>query len=174
MILTLKVISIILTAAIVLAALLVAIEVRRLNDKLVRDFVGPLRKRKHPVKSAATPKTAPAPTPPKTVARLQELWQEIALKLDEATPEALQLGVLNLDAAIDNLLKERGFGGETMRERLQDAERSGVERIETLWQAHRVRNRLAHEPGSISVAELRETIGWYGVILRAWHIVVEK
>lgn len=56
----------------------------------------------------------------------------------------LQLAVFEADKLLDHALKNRGFGGETMGERLKSANRAFMN-TNAVWDAHKLRNRLAHE-----------------------------
>lgn len=55
-----------------------------------------------------------------------------------------QLAVMNADKLLDRALKERGFKGQTMGERMVSAGRVFTKR-DSVWAAHKLRNRLAHE-----------------------------
>jgi hypothetical protein len=56
----------------------------------------------------------------------------------------LQLAVFEADKLLDHALKNRGFGGDTMGERLKSANRAFMN-TNAVWDAHKLRNRLAHE-----------------------------
>jgi hypothetical protein len=56
----------------------------------------------------------------------------------------LQLAIFEADKLLDHALKNRGYPGETMGERLKSA-RSSFMNNDAVWQAHKLRNRLAHE-----------------------------
>ena len=55
-----------------------------------------------------------------------------------------QLAVMEADKLLDKALTERHFAGETMGERLKSAKGSFMKN-DAVWQAHKLRNRLAHE-----------------------------
>lgn len=55
-----------------------------------------------------------------------------------------QLAVMNADKLLDRALKERGYKGSTMGERMVSASRSLTKR-DAVWAAHKLRNKLAHE-----------------------------
>jgi hypothetical protein len=57
---------------------------------------------------------------------------------------ALHMAVLNADKLFDNALKERGYKGDTMGERLKRATRQ-LNNANAIWAAHKLRNRIAHE-----------------------------
>jgi hypothetical protein len=56
----------------------------------------------------------------------------------------LQLAVLEADKLLDHALKHRGYAGQTMGDRLKSA-RGSFMNNDAVWQAHKLRNRLAHE-----------------------------
>jgi hypothetical protein len=56
----------------------------------------------------------------------------------------LQLAVLEADKLLDHALKHRGYPGQTMGDRLKSA-RGSFMNNDAVWQAHKLRNRLAHE-----------------------------
>ncbi len=75
--------------------------------------------------------------------RVKCLAIEQQLKKDE--PSTYQISVLNADKLVDQVLRDCGYKGETMGERL----RSSVEKYSDrngIWTAHKLRNRIAHEP----------------------------
>lgn len=67
---------------------------------------------------------------------------ESQLKRDEAS--SYQLSVLNADKLLDKALKERGFRGETMGERMKAAKETWSN-ANNVWGAHKLRNQIAHE-----------------------------
>lgn len=56
----------------------------------------------------------------------------------------LQLAIFEADKLLDHALKNRGYPGETMGERLKAA-RGSFMNNDAVWHAHKLRNRLAHE-----------------------------
>lgn len=56
----------------------------------------------------------------------------------------VQFSILEADKLVDAALKQSGFGGKTMGERLKDA-RNTLSDNDGIWKAHKLRNRLAHE-----------------------------
>ncbi len=51
-----------------------------------------------------------------------------------------QVAIMQADKLLDQALKQRGFAGETMGDRLKSAHAG-----DKVWAAHKVRNRIAHE-----------------------------
>lgn len=55
-----------------------------------------------------------------------------------------QLAIFEADKLLDLALKQLNYGGQTMGERLKDAHGT-FSNVESVWAAHKLRNRLAHE-----------------------------
>ncbi len=55
-----------------------------------------------------------------------------------------QVAVMEADKLLDHALKARGFAGTTMGERLKSAGKAFMN-TNAVWDAHKLRNRLAHE-----------------------------
>ncbi|HKX23892.1 MAG TPA: hypothetical protein VJM46_01520 [Candidatus Saccharimonadales bacterium] len=51
-----------------------------------------------------------------------------------------QVAIIQADKLLDQALKERGFSGETMGDRLKSSHAG-----DKVWAAHKIRNRIAHE-----------------------------
>lgn len=69
----------------------------------------------------------------------QDRWNKIeqVQKMGEA---GWQVAIIQADKLLDLALKQRGFSGETMGDRLKSAHAG-----DRVWAAHKVRNRIAHE-----------------------------
>lgn len=79
----------------------------------------------------------------------QQQWLTIqqSVKDDHGS---MQLAILNADKLLDKALRERGFAGETMGERMKAAgQGKQFTQPHGVWDAHKLRNRIAHEEVSI-------------------------
>jgi len=74
--------------------------------------------------------------------RVKCLAIEQQFKKDE--PSSYHLAVLNADKLLDQVLKELGYKGQTMGERLKSATPKFSNRND-VWSAHKLRNMIAHE-----------------------------
>ena len=72
-------------------------------------------------------------------------WLSIEQSLARDNEASYQLAVLNADKLLDHALREKGFKGQTMGDRLKAAIDSLPHRND-IWTAHKLRNQLAHEP----------------------------
>lgn len=75
--------------------------------------------------------------------RTKWLGIENQLKRDEES--SYHLCILNADKLLDQALRERGYKGDTMGERMKNAKDSWSN-ANAVWTAHKLRNQIAHEP----------------------------
>lgn len=95
--------------------------------------------------SHAAPHGAPA-APTRNPLVLKH-WTDIVRRANTGTPENLRWAMMEADALVDLVLKERQLPGETMADRLANFRREDSKHIDKLWDAHRLRNEIAHTPG---------------------------
>ncbi len=72
-------------------------------------------------------------------------WLAIEQQLNRDNVASYSLAVLNADKLLDQALKARGLKGETMADRLKSGKSLFTNR-NNVWSAHKLRNRIAHEP----------------------------
>ena len=73
-------------------------------------------------------------------------WQAILDKGSSPNPSDWKLAVIEADSLMDDLLKRIGYPGETMGERLKYVDSSKLAAINDVWEAHKIRNIIAHDP----------------------------
>ena len=72
-------------------------------------------------------------------------WLHVERSLTKDQPSSYHLSVLNGDKLLDHALKEAGYKGQTMGERLKGAT-AALSNRNAVWSAHKLRNQIAHEP----------------------------
>lgn len=85
---------------------------------------------------------------PRRAARLDQEyfrnhWMELLARVK--SPEGMLLAVIDADKLLDEALRKHHFKGKTMGERLVSAQRI-LNDNDAVWYAHKLRNRLVHEP----------------------------
>jgi hypothetical protein len=71
-------------------------------------------------------------------------WQELQKLLKDSS--TWPLAVIDADKLLDQALKDRGYKGKTMGERLVAAQRD-IKYNDDVWFGHKLRNKLVHENG---------------------------
>lgn len=71
-------------------------------------------------------------------------WEEIMIKTESESEEDWKMSIIKADALLDTMLKRRGLPGETIKERLKAISQENILDLDNIWEAHRVRNEIAH------------------------------
>ena len=84
---------------------------------------------------------------PKTldVDKYRSRWLSIETQLKRDDQHSHTVCVLNADKLLDQALRDRGVSGKTMAERMKQYQGKWTNG-NGIWAAHKVRNKLAHEP----------------------------
>lgn len=90
-----------------------------------------------------------------------------------ATQNGLEwrLAILEADNLLSDLLKTLPYTGETVGEKLTNADRKKFTTLEDAWEAHKVRNKIAHEGSEykLSEHEARKVIGLYKNVFQEFN-----
>lgn len=75
--------------------------------------------------------------------------------------------LLEAESILDHALRDCGYGG-TFGEKLQHLQRV-LPNVDAVWQAHKLRNRIAHEPGThLSEEEVQRAIATFARVLKTF------
>ncbi|PIR69669.1 MAG: hypothetical protein COU47_02065 [Candidatus Niyogibacteria bacterium CG10_big_fil_rev_8_21_14_0_10_46_36] len=86
-------------------------------------------------------------------------WENVEKRMQSNHPSDWKLAVIEADSIMDDLLKRMGYEGITMGDRLKQIEPSDFESLQAVWKAHKLRNRIAHEPETaVTKSEAEYTI----------------
>lgn len=79
---------------------------------------------------------------------LTKKWQSVLDKLEKDDENSHKLAVIEADKIFDDILKRIGYQGEDMGERLKQLTPAQTANLDEVWQAHKLRNQIVHEPDS--------------------------
>ena len=92
----------------------------------------------------------------------QEAWQGVLTHLNANNESDWKLAIIEADKLAGNLLIQKGFKGESMAERLAGLEKDELRSLDLLWEAHKIRNRIAHKTGfKLSHQEATRAVSYY-------------
>lgn len=84
--------------------------------------------------------------PAEAVSAYDIRWAEIKKHVSSFTEAEWKLAVIEADKFVDDVLKTGGYPGESMGERLMLIEPGQLLSLQNLWDAHKLRNLLVHDP----------------------------
>ena len=107
------------------------------------------------------------------VPRTQLRWDRITSEINSDNEQHWRLAILEADIMLNELLDTLGYRGETMADKMRTVERADFNSIDLAWEAHRARNRIAHESSEvpISAREARRVIDLYTKVFREFQFV---
>jgi hypothetical protein len=78
-------------------------------------------------------------------------------------PNDWKLAIIEADIILDDVLKQQGYAGNSLGERLKSISPSQLESLQDAWEAHKVRNKIAHEGADFVLTKrmAQETITKY-------------
>lgn len=74
-----------------------------------------------------------------------EEWQKILARGSSDGENDRKLALIAADSLIEKILALAGYSGENLGEKLKNIEPSDLDSLQDLWEAHKIRNRIAHE-----------------------------
>jgi len=74
-----------------------------------------------------------------------EEWQKILQKGASENESERKFAIIAADTLIERILELAGYKGENLGERLKKVEKGDLDSLDALWEAHKIRNRIAHE-----------------------------
>jgi hypothetical protein len=70
---------------------------------------------------------------------------DILNHIQSENPNDWKLAIIEADIILDDILKQRGYVGNSLGERLRNISSQQLGSIQDAWEAHKVRNRIAHD-----------------------------
>lgn len=77
--------------------------------------------------------------------RVHDTWENIERHFFAGDDNDLKVAVIEADTLLDEALRNAGIPGTQLGDRLKKISASNLPNLEEVWQAHKLRNRIAHE-----------------------------
>ena len=102
-----------------------------------------------------------------------EKWKIIAEHIESENPNDWRLAILEADIALGEMLDKSGYRGEGIGEQLKSADKSDFTTIDDAWEAHKIRNSIAHEGASFMITEreAKRVIGLYKKVFEEFDYI---
>ncbi len=79
-------------------------------------------------------------------------WETVIARIKSGNSSDWRLAIIEADSMLDDLTQELGLVGTDLGERLKYASPHHFKTLDVAWEAHKVRNRIAHEGLSFDLA----------------------
>ncbi len=99
-------------------------------------------------------------------------WNSIQLRVSENSPESWRLAIIEADILLDETLSDAGYMG-TLGEKLKSANPHSFTTIQDAWEAHKVRNEIAHTGSDFILTKkaAQETLVRYERVFREFGVI---
>ncbi|HEU0085555.1 MAG TPA: hypothetical protein VFQ59_01190 [Candidatus Paceibacterota bacterium] len=100
-------------------------------------------------------------------------WVGIINSLSSADPAQWKIAIMEADTMLDALMDQLGFQGESLGEKLKSADPKKFRSLSIAWEAHAVRNKIAHEGSDfvITSREAKRIVTLYEQIFREYGFI---
>ncbi len=108
-----------------------------------------------------------------TASPVNQKWDDITTKISSDNPSDWRLAIIEADTILDEILIEIMPEGESLGDRLTKLSPGGFRTIRSAWDAHTVRNKIAHQGSDFELTrqEARRVIGLYEEVFREFKYI---
>jgi len=101
------------------------------------------------------------------------MWQRILKNTDSINENDWRLAIIEADIMLGDLLEKMGLMGETIGDKLKVVERGDFKTVDNAWEAHKIRNQIAHEGGEfiINQHETKRVIALYQSVFEEFKLI---
>lgn len=101
-----------------------------------------------------------------------EEWDKILALMNSDNPSDWKLAIIEADVLLDELVTRMGYKGDNLGEKLKTVEPSDFLTLDLAWEAHKVRNAIAHQGGyTLTKREARRVIDLFQKVFEEFHFV---
>lgn len=101
-----------------------------------------------------------------------EIWEKIVKLIGSDNPNDWKAAILEADKVLEIVVNTFAVPGENMGDKMKNIEKSDWQTLDEAWQAHKVRNRIAHEQNfHIGQREARKTIDNYEKVFQEFDFI---
>ena len=107
------------------------------------------------------------------LSKTEARWHRVLEQANSEDPQGWRLAVLEADIMLAELIDSLGYNGDTLGDKMRIVDRSRFNTIDLAWEAHRFRNRIAHEGTAMAVEgrEVRRIISLYEKVFKEFGFV---
>ena len=113
------------------------------------------------------------PENPTLSGAINSKWEHVLHCSDSLNESDWRLAILESDIMLSDILDKLGLPGETMGDKLKAVEKSDFTTLDNAWEAHKIRNQIAHEGTSfmLSQHETKRVVALYRTVFEEFQII---
>lgn len=100
-------------------------------------------------------------------------WQHIQMLAESGKSSEWREAIIEADIMLDDLLTKEGYHGASVGEKLKGVDRANFSTLDDAWEAHKVRNRIAHDGSAFDLSDtlVHRTIARYEAVFREFELI---
>ncbi len=104
---------------------------------------------------------------------LNQKWQRVEAHINSANPSDWRLAIMEADIMLADILTKMGYQGDSIGEQLKGVEPSDFLTLNDAWEAHKVRNQIAHQGSDFQLNErdAKRIIGLYKKVFSEFYYI---
>lgn len=107
------------------------------------------------------------------VYKKNDRWQVVLDHVHSANPSDWRLAIIEADNILDEMVTRIGYKGENLGEKLKSVEPSDFLTLNEAWEAHKIRNKIAHEGLSFQIdhREAKRVISLFEKVFKEFNYI---
>ncbi len=104
---------------------------------------------------------------------LTNRWESVQKHVNSANQNDWKQAIIEADVMLDDILTRMGYRGESVGEKLKRVATGDFASLDDAWEAHKVRNRIAHDGSSFILSEhdAKKTIQSYRKVFEEFFYI---
>lgn len=100
--------------------------------------------------------------------RHNPVWEKIISHVSSENPADWKMAIIEADILLEDVITQMGYQGENLGDKLKKIEQADFPFLQFAWDAHKIRNRIAHEGSAfiLTQREAKRVIGLFEMVLR--------
>lgn len=104
---------------------------------------------------------------------VNQRWANVIEHINSEKPSDWKVAILEADIILDEMLDRMGYKGDSIGDKLKNVEPSDFLTLDDAWEAHKVRNRIAHQGTEFMMdhAEAKRIIDLYKRVFEEFYYI---
>jgi hypothetical protein len=109
----------------------------------------------------------------RTIDEPNKRWVRVTEHINSENESDWRLAILEADLILEDILNKIGYKGENIGDKLKNVEKSDFHTLDLAWEAHKVRNQIAHAGGDFRIdkKEAKRIISLYEEVFKEFHFI---
>lgn len=104
--------------------------------------------------------------------RILSKWSDVSRRMQTNDESEWKLAIIEADSILDEVIKQLGYSGDTMGERMKNIKPGNFPYLDDAWRVHKVRNFIAHDASyKLKRETAQRAMDIYGKIFNQFNVV---